>query len=44
MFCGTMPAIGAIRPSPRFAMEIEDPLLGRKLSHAYQVQALPVVS
>jgi hypothetical protein len=44
MFCGTMPAIGAIRPSPRFEMEIEDPVLGRKLSHAYHVQALPVVS
>jgi hypothetical protein len=44
MFCGTMPAIGAIRPSPRFAMEIEDPVLGRKLAHAYQVTALPIVS
>lgn len=44
MFCGTMPAIGDIRPSPRFEMEIEDPVLGRKLSHAYQVQALPIVS
>ena len=44
MFCGTMPAIGAIRPSPRFEMEIDDPVLGRKLSHAYDVQALPVVS
>jgi hypothetical protein len=44
MFCGTMPVIGAIRPSPRFAMEIEDPVLGRKLSHAYKVQALPIIS
>jgi Protein of unknown function (DUF2848) len=44
MFCGTVPVIGAIRPSPRFAIEIEDPVVGRKLSHAYQVQALPVVS
>lgn len=44
MFCGTLPTIGAIRPSPRFAMELEDPVLGRKLSHAYRVQALPVVS
>ena len=32
------PAIGAIRPSPRFEMEIEDPVLGRKLAHAYDVQ------
>ena len=44
MFCGTLPAIGAIRPSPGFEMEIEDPVLGRKLSHAYQVQALPLIS
>jgi hypothetical protein len=44
MFCGTMPAIGAIRSSPRFAIEIEDPVLGRKLAHAYQVTALPIVS
>ena len=44
MFCGTMPAIGVIRPSPRFEMELDDPVLGRKISHAYDVQALPVVS
>ena len=44
MFCGTMPAIGAIRPSPRFAMEIEDPVLARTLSHTYQVQPLPLIS
>ena len=44
MFCGTIPTIGAVRSSPRFEMEIEDPVLGRKLSHAYRVQALPLVS
>ena len=44
MFCGTMPAIGAIRASPHFEMEIEDPVLGRELAHAYQVTALPIVS
>jgi Protein of unknown function (DUF2848) len=44
MFCGTLPAIGAIRSSPRFEMEIEDPVLGRKLAHAYEVTALPIVS
>ncbi len=44
MFCGTMPAIGPIRPSPRFEMELDDPVLGRKLSHAYDVRALPIVS
>jgi hypothetical protein len=44
MFCGTLPAIGAIRSSSRFEMEIEDPVLGRKLGHAYEVTALPIVS
>jgi hypothetical protein len=44
MFCGTLPAIGAIRPASRFAMELDDPVLGRTLSHAYEVQALPIVS
>jgi len=44
MFCGTLPAIGAIRSSSRFEMEIEDSVLGRKLSHAYDVEALPLIS
>jgi hypothetical protein len=44
MFCGTMPAIGTIRPSPRFEMELDDPVLGRKISHAYDIQALPIIS
>lgn len=44
MFCGTLPAIGGIRPSTRFDMEIEDPVLGRTLSHGYSIEALPVVS
>ena len=44
MFCGTMPAIGAIRSSQRFEMELEDPVLGRKLAHGYHVQALPIVA
>ena len=44
MFCGTMGAIGGIRPSPRFDMELEDPVLGRKLTHGYKVQSLPIVA
>lgn len=44
MFMGTIPAIGPIRPSPRFEMELEDPVLGRKLTHAYAAQTLPIVS
>jgi DNA-binding transcriptional MocR family regulator len=44
MFCGTMGALGGIRPSPRFDMELEDPVLGRKLVHGYEVEVLPLVS
>lgn len=44
MFCGTLGAIGGVRPGSRFEMELEDPVLGRKLTHAYDVEALPVVS
>jgi len=43
LFCGTLPTL-AIRPSPRFVMELDDPVLGRRIFHAYQVQALPLVS
>lgn len=44
MFCGTVGAIGGIRSTSRFEMEIEDPVLGRRIRHAYDVIALPVVS
>jgi hypothetical protein len=44
LFCGTMPAIGTIRPSPRFEMELDDPVLGRQISHAYDIQTLPLVA
>jgi len=44
MFCGTLAAIGGIRPAARFAMELRDPVLGRVLRHAYDIEALPVVS
>lgn len=44
MFCGTLGAIGGIRPSRRFEMELEDPVLGRIIKHAYDVVPLPIVS
>jgi hypothetical protein len=44
MFCGTLPCVGAIRPSERFEMELEDPVLGRTLTHSYHVQSLPIVA
>ena len=44
MFCGTLPAIGGVRPASRFEMTLEDPVLDRELSHAYDIDPLPVVS
>jgi len=44
MFGGTLGAIGGIRPASRFEMELEDPVRGLSLRHAYDVVPLPVVS
>ena len=44
MFCGTMPAVGAIRPSQGFEIELDDPVLSRKISHRYGIETLPVVA
>jgi hypothetical protein len=41
MFCGTLASLSAIRPSPRFEMELHDPVLGRTIRHAYRVHELP---
>ena len=41
MFCGTLAAHGGVRPTREFAFEIEDPVLGRKIAHAYRVRTLP---
>jgi len=42
MFGGTFAAKGGIRPADRFEFELEDPVLKRKISHAYDVVTLPV--
>lgn len=44
MFCGTLGAIDGVRPASRFEMELEDPVLGRKLAHGYDIEVLPVVA
>jgi hypothetical protein len=41
MFCGTFAVIGEVRGAARFEMEIEDPVLGRKIAHGYNVATLP---
>jgi hypothetical protein len=42
MFCGTLAARGGIRGGERFRMELEDPVLKRKLKHEYRVKVLAV--
>lgn len=44
MMLGTFAAIGGIRPASRFSMEMEHPVTGAKLSHAYDIHTLPIVS
>lgn len=42
MFCGTLAAKGGIRPASALRVELEDPVLGRRLVHEYRVHVLPV--
>ena len=44
MTCGTVAAIGGVRPSTTFAMELEDSVAGRTLRHEYRSGVLPVVA
>ena len=44
MTCGTMGAIGGIRPSAVFEMELFDPRRNRSLRHRYVTESLPVVA
>jgi hypothetical protein len=41
MFCGTFAVHGDISYSSTFDMELEDPVLGRKLTHGYKIVSLP---
>jgi uncharacterized protein DUF2848 len=44
MFCGTLGATGGIRPAARFEMELDDPVLKRRMTHAYDIVDLPVIT
>jgi hypothetical protein len=44
MYCGTLAAIGGIRPAERFEIELEDQVLKRTIGHAYHIHMLPIVS
>lgn len=42
MFCGTLPAIGGVRASARFAFRLFDPVLNRSIEHNYKIVELPI--
>jgi hypothetical protein len=42
MVCGTLAAIGGIQPADRFEFELENPVVGPRLVHGYDMQSLPV--
>ena len=41
MFCGTLAVHGDIVTAEAFEMELEDPVLNRKITHTYNVRTLP---
>lgn len=41
VLCGTVPAIGGIRPADRFEGAITDPLTGRRLALDYRIRPIP---
>ncbi|WP_213772248.1 DUF2848 domain-containing protein [Bradyrhizobium sp. dw_78] len=43
MFCGTFAALGGVRPSAVFEMELVDPRLGRSIKKLYTIEKLPVL-
>lgn len=44
MLCGTLAAIGGVRPASSYRMRLNDPVLGRSLALDYTVMTLPIIS
>jgi hypothetical protein len=44
MFCGTLAAIGGIRPAAEFRYELSDPVLDRRIEARYSLRSLPMVA
>jgi hypothetical protein len=42
MLCGTLSVIGDIRWADAFSVELEDPILQRKLTYTYDIHPLPI--
>lgn len=43
MLCGTLSAIGGVRPAARYRMALTDPVRGREIDLSYDVDPLPLV-
>ena len=43
MLCGTISVIGGIRPALQFKMQMEDPILDRRIEHIYAANQLPII-
>ena len=41
MFCGTLTVLGGVRPMDAFEIELEDPVMSRKIAHRYSIETLP---
>ena len=44
MLCGTLPAIGGVRPANHYKMELVDPILKRAIQLTYSVITLPIIA
>jgi hypothetical protein len=44
MMCGTLGAIGGIRPARHIRLEMSDPVLGQSIIHEYEALALPNIA
>jgi hypothetical protein len=42
MFSGTLPVTGGLRWADTFEIELEDPVLSRRIAHSYDIRPLPV--
>ncbi len=43
LFTGTFAAVGGVRPSPRFEARLHDPVLGRSIGLAYNIDVIDVL-
>ncbi|MEP3279462.1 MAG: DUF2848 domain-containing protein [Stappiaceae bacterium] len=44
MLCGTLPAIGGVRPASQMRLCLTDPVLDRQIEWIYELETLPIVA